>query len=72
MHYENGFGLRKQNRTSLTVFNVTPFTPHLPHWQHGFLCVLAVDFVHICVALGTSVLINIILIITIILYIDHH
>lgn len=20
------------------LFNVTPFTPHLPHWQHAFVC----------------------------------
>lgn len=28
------------------LFNVTPFTPHLPHWQLAFVCLSVCVFVH--------------------------
>jgi len=39
------------------LFNVTPFTPHLPHWQHEFarVCVrAAVRSCAFCVHIGTA------------------
>lgn len=30
------------------LFNVTPFTPHLPHWRNAFVCVPSYCHVKLC------------------------
>lgn len=37
------------------LFNVTPFTPHLPHWQCVYVCVCAPGFSLLCEVVLTSV-----------------